>query len=207
MTVILPGGVGQLFASIAGSAFDPANTSASATLSNNNKTVTGNNSTGSTGMTRGILGLNSGKKYFEIIAGAPNFNVPANYGAVMAGYVIQDGYLFGFDTSSVAVKAASSSAYARIWNNSGTQLVVTPTAGDVINIAIDLSGGKGYCGVNGNWFNVTGVTGTPDFTFTGGNQTWYPGAVVGGDVALTSCTLNAGGPFTYPVPTGYTKWG
>lgn len=207
MTVILPGGIGQLFASIAGSAFDPAHTSTSATLSNHNKTVTGNN-TSFTGVTRGIKGLNSGQKYFEIII--VTVNDYSYMGAMDASFTIADNNVLGLDSPahSVGIQTKNGS-WQELYNGTTTQTspIVGGGPGDVVMIALDLVIGFGFGGVNGVWFNRAGVTGSPDFTFPGGT-TWYPGAAVGGPSGTPpSSTLNAGGPFTYPLPSGYTAWG
>jgi hypothetical protein len=217
MTCILPGGLGQLARAPPGfSAFDPAHTNANATLSNSNLTVAANNSA-AIGQTRGTKSLNSGKKYFEVTVNAlGSVSSVAGVGFCNATWdtsTANTTYL-GHDSAgnSWAINAIPTAFYSFFYGNaqsgSGNSGVSSvPAVNDTIMVAVDLTAGNMYFGVNNTWNNNSGPAGTPDFTFPGAT-TLYPAATVDLYTTAAQFTLNVGKTaFKYALPSGYTAWG
>jgi hypothetical protein len=90
-----------------------------------------------------------------------------------------------------------------------TTLFGSCASGDVINFAIDLSGGKFWIGKNGTWYNsgdpAAGTNATSTFTVGSGNWTFLAEYVSAGDNGnRSSAVLNFGQqPFTLTPPSGF----
>lgn len=207
MTVILPGGLGQLYAPLF-SAFDPANTSSYITLSNNNLTATGNNAS-QAGTTRGTRGLNAGKHYFEltyVTDGALRF------GFCNSNFVITNGtaQAIGSDvaTNGAAIVLSLGGYATLIFGGvSGIQFTTLVVAGMVYGLAVDLTGGNLYFSQAGVWLNGSGPTGAGDFTWTP-SGTWFPAVSSTNFNTSAAATLNVGKTaFSYGPPSGFVAWG
>jgi hypothetical protein len=218
MTCILPGNLAVMDA--AGPSFstwDPGHTNARATLSNNNLTVAGNNST-SNGQTRGTKSLNSGKKYFEATvnalgsssssAGVGFCNATWDTSTANTTYLGGDGAGNSWAFNAVPT-AFYNNFHAGVQSpNGGTSII--PAVNDTIMVAVDLTTGSMYFGVNNTWSNNSGPgAGTPDWTFPGsGATTLYPASTVDLFTTAAQFTLNVGKTaFKYALPSGYTAWG
>lgn len=175
-----------------------------ATLSNNNLTVTRTNT--STGGANSTAYKTTGKFYFEVTVGASNANTD------FIG-TMQSGVSFG------TVTGGSPGNYAGYWvkNNSilfsgGGQggLQATPTAGQIISIAIDV--GASLCWYrlqNGNWNNdasANPATGTNGKACVSNVAPVVAFSSIGSPQAGDNFTANFGSSaFSFSVPSGFTS--
>lgn len=179
-------------------AFDPANTSASVTLSENNARMT---SSAVDRASRSVQGKTpgTGNFYFEMVG------VTVDGGTlmgVMNGLCSVDDYLGGTDRS-IGVNAPTGDVFSG--GNQGASGTGAFVAGDVIGVCLNRDLGK-------IWFRKNGVfgAGQDPLTNTGGFPT--PGS---GDLfAAASCSTGGStrfrtlaSQFSSPMPTGYAAWG
>ena len=191
--MLLGGGVA------ATSTFNPADKNASLTLSTNNLTVTDAGATnGSAHVVRGTVSRSAGKRYFE------SKNNVGNYGDDRVGIAKPAASLSAYLGLVAASAAMSSTGEADIGGaaKAGTAF----TTGDVVMVAVDLTNGLIYFGVNGTWVSgQSPVAGTGGYSITAG-AAYFP--AVQTDTPTDKFTLNTGGSaFAYPMPTGFTAWG
>lgn len=213
MTVILPGGIGELKANIPSSAFDPAHSSpTNGALSNGNRTFTGTSAT--IGSTRGTRSRSTGKYYFELhvtsIDNSTDSRIPY-CGYCNTGFPVTDPSglnPLGFDGpgTSVSINILGTNMYMT-WeaNTQYTDLSGVYSLPGYIGFAIDFTRG-GLCVINNNyWFNGY----TPSMSVGQGilvTGAVYPAVSIAN--TGTSVTLNTGGsPFQYGLPSGYLAWG
>jgi hypothetical protein len=208
MTCILPGSLGLLGGVAGPSTWDPAHKNAYVTLSNNNLTATGNNS-GFIGTVRGVHGRSSGKYYFELTLAAFAFGFGTTIGALNSAYTIDaSGNLqIGQDSAGNSAGMFPQGALYYLVFMGGAVYTQSspPVNGDVITVALDLTAGNGYYGLNGYYLGADPAAGTGALVAWTPGQTWFPAASVGNTTNV--CILNVGKTaFTYAVPAGYAAW-
>lgn len=170
------------------------------TLSNGNLTAS-HAGLGDAGITvRATLPHNAGKYYFEVYADtvSTGTNTPS-VGICDAGYALTKKLS---DTGAWGIQSSPAFCFG---NGSNTGSGVTYAAGDLYQVAVDLTAGKIWFGKNNTWI----LSGDPA---NGTNASWtnvttstdmYPA------VALTGCTATAhftSGSFTYSAPSGFSPW-
>jgi hypothetical protein len=184
------------------SAWNPSDKSTGVTLSNSNKTATLNTS-GWHGV-RDSVGKASGKWYWEVAvntvdANRDQFNGIATSGETLdpssgnfADVTTNTAYMYyGYDGNKTAGGSVTTS-----YGN-------TYTAGDVIQVALDMDNGKIWFGKNGTWQNSGNPTAGTNAAFTGISGTFYP--FFGANSGTQGVTANFGGsPFNYSAPDGFT---
>lgn len=93
---------------------------------------------------------------------------------------------------------------AVIWhNNSSAAFGSAITTGDVVMMAVDIPGGKGWFGRNGAWEGSgnPAAGANPAFTFTPGSDAWY---IAAQGIDTVAGTINFGQrPYTYAAPSGF----
>ena len=183
----------------AGSAWNPADKSANATLSGNNTIL---NSSSGISWAKGTVSYASGKYYFTVTVGATTHQIGAGIGKSSAN---PSGY---FDTNSWGLQVAGVNWFI-LTNNGATayDTTLTAAANDIINIAYDASGGKLYLGINGSYRKSDGSSGGDpgagsNPSLSGLSGTFFPMGIAAG--ASSNVTIN-----TTPSspPTGFTVWG
>lgn len=151
---------------------------------------------------RGTTSKSSGKWYFEVTA---TFGNSLSWAVGVAQS--------SFDMTQVV----TSSPNAYIYRGNGTTYNSTSSSttlsaassGNVIQVAVDLSTGKIWWGLNGTWMgggNPSGGTGEA-FTISGA-PTVFPLAYRFTNPSTNTWTANFGGSaFAYSPPSGYSAWG
>lgn len=206
MSFIVPGGLGQDFAAVRTSAFDPAFMAVGLQLSNNNRTVTGIGTT-NYGSVRGTLSQSSGKFYFEVTFNTQysgSTGAGALAGIATNSFTMQNNYP-GSDGNSYGV-GSWFQANSEISGGIAKGNIGIPANGDVAMIAVDQTAPPNaaiWFGVNGAWFNGVGVSGIQDYVFRG--AALYPIGFVQNNLVLTLNTGNV--PFKFALPLGFSKWG
>ena len=162
-------------------------TSASATLSNANLTLTTNNA--GFGVTRGTFGVSSGKWYWEVTAVSSSTN---NYEiGIATATATTTGYL-GSDANGWSYYGNNGSKYN---NGSGSAYGATYTVGDVIGVALDMDAGTLTYYKNGA---------SQGQAFSGITGTIFPAASDGSGTVNAAMSFNFGQqPFAQSVPTGF----
>ena len=223
MINILPGGLGiDAAASTVFSAFNPASLggAGTATLSNNNRTFTGNipgNQISTiVGTKKGTQGSNA-HWYFEVTNNVlSSSGLQQNIG--ITGWVTGGAPQPGVSSNSIAatMEGTPGPGPPFTWssfNNNVIQFSWTGTAaaGDVIGVAAFFATtgqSSVWLRLNGVWLNAgapstTFNASTPDLVISGVAQL-YPGV----SVELGQVTLNVGNAaFQNPPPSGYVAWG
>ena len=152
----------------------------------------------------------SGKTYFEMrintVAGAAN---NSQAGIVPAGISLTD-YIGTSSGRGYAIEQDGTNAfYLRLNGSTVGPIAVTPTSGDVIQVAVDLVAGKLWLGRNNTWYNSAGgTTGNPS---AGTNETatistssdWFPAVQKYNTSGSYSVNFGAGSGFSYTPPTGF----
>ena len=206
---------------------NPLAVSSYTTLENGNTVAKGNNA-GDNGNISANLCANAGKWYAEckfrtLVSGYPSAGVyqikNANFGKCENGGNSMPGYYA--DECGFA-----SNGNLTVNNSSTGSWGSTPSAGDIIQVAIDNDNGAVYIGINNTWQN-SGVP-TSGGTKTGAAVTWTPGTTFTGTTvgsanynnsyadwnfgngyfattAVTSAEADGAGigAFEYAPPTGY----
>jgi hypothetical protein len=216
MTVILPGGIGQIFVPSVASTFDPAHTTASVALSNANKTATGTSTTNN-GMSRGTKSHSSGKLYLEMTVGV-NGNSTAQGGLCNSSYTLTTGAIgsasLGGDAAGNSIGVAQYGLgyqpFFKAGNVTDVTLPITPATGDTLMLALDLGAGNFYFGANGTWCcagnnSTTFFPASPDYSGVAAG-TWYPIAQVDGNPTGAYYILTSAAAYLYPAPSGFSKW-
>jgi hypothetical protein len=209
-------------------------TSSYGTLIQGNNTVKGNISTNSAETFSTLSTNNDGKYYYEIKCTGVNGVDNPNFGFIQTarGFRLQNGEpgLGGATNGSLDIRVQPN---GKTYNNgaaSGSAVISTYTAGDILGFAIDSDNGAFYVAKNGTWQ----TSGNPESgaSRTGAIKTWSPtdskvtdgqSVCIGvyntaaiadanfgngyfGTTAVSSAGTNASGNgiFEYDVPTGYT---
>jgi len=184
------GGVGS-----GNTALDPADNSATITLSNSNLTATKNATSGSA-WSVAAHGKATGKWRFQATI-------------VSAGGDMSVG-LMGVGGEPAEYLGSCSRAICYNKNNGvltsrSTQFAGTFTTGDVIDVYADVGAGKVWFAKNGTLVNGDPVAGTGGTSMSGMPKAWYPVVYLSG--ASTAVTLNFGdAAWVYSGSTGYNGW-
>lgn len=188
--------------------WNSADKSASLTLSGGDLVVTRSGASGAQAAVRGIAGKSSGKWYFEITytdittdQDDASFGV-GNSSASLSGYVGSDANGWGC-TKTGAGSTTPQKA------NSGSKSNFADTAtwadGSVFMVALDISAGKVWFGVNGTWFGSGNPGSGTNEAYSGLTGTLYP--MVSTARQNDIFTGNFGtSSFSYSAPSGFTGW-
>jgi len=209
-------------------------TSSYGTLIQGNNTVKGNISTNSAETFSTLSTNNDGKYYYEIKCTGVNGVDNPNFGFIQTarGFRLQNGEpgLGGATNGSLDIRVQPDGKTFDNGAASGSAVISTYTAGDILGFAIDSDNGAFYVAKNGTWQ----TSGNPESgaSRTGAIKTWSPtdskvtdgqSVCIGvyntaaiadanfgngyfGTTAVSSAGTNASGNgiFEYDVPTGYT---
>ena len=209
-------------------------TSSYGTLIQGNNTVKGNISTNSAETFSTLSTNNDGKYYYEIKCTGVNGVDNPNFGFIHTarGFRLQNGEpgLGGATNGSLDIRVQPDGKTFDNGAASGSAVISTYTAGDILGFAIDSDNGAFYVAKNGTWQ----TSGNPESgaSRTGAIKTWSPtdskvtdgqSVCIGvyntaaiadanfgngyfGTTAVSSAGTNASGNgiFEYDVPTGYT---
>ena len=209
-------------------------TSSYGTLSKGNNTVSGNASANSAETFSTLSTNNDGKYYYEIKCTGVNGADNPNFGFIQTarGFRLQNGEpgLGGATNGSLDIRVQPNGKTFENGAASGSAVISTYTAGDILGFAIDSDNGAFYVAKNGTWQ----TSGNPESgaSRTGAIKTWSPtdskvtdgqSVCIGvyntatiadanfgngyfGTTAVASAGTNASsnGIFEYDVPTGYT---
>jgi len=181
--------------------WDPANKSASATLSNGNLTV-------ATTTLRGICRSTAtvvGKKYWEITADCGT--VAAQFNDIGMVKVISLGASATiYDTNNKGIAIALSRDHWFLFDNTTTlfsNIAYTLNQFPVCMCAYDQGANLYYFGIDGNWLGSTDPNaGTGGITPNQGSGAWFP--AWSDEQTLGGATANFVGPFLYGPPTGFS---
>jgi hypothetical protein len=190
--------------------------SPSASLSNNNRTILYTGGQYGLAGIRGTKSRNSGKYYFEFTLNAIGVgtNCYTSAGLCYTNFPIAGSFGLGEDANgySWGLMAINGSGYwveaaGSVSHFAGGQA----TPGDVVMVAVDMTGALINFGVNRIWLQtgtVTFPTSSSDMTFSAG-LTMFPACYVDNYGAGPSqWTLNTGNTaFFVAPPAGYTAWG
>lgn len=205
MTFILPGGLGQLFATPGFSNFNPLDKSANITLSNNNLTAT---ASGAVGLVRGTKAQQfaTGKFYFEVTMNVVDSSSTQYSGVGVANASASLTSFLGADANAVALvaPAAAGRYYGQTNATQGFTTGTIATAGDIIMVACDTSASAWlYFGVNGTWVSGNPSTGTG--AYYSFNAPYFPAVSCANGAQFT---INVGKTaFAYALPTAHVAWG
>lgn len=176
--------------------WNPADKSASLTLSGGNLTVTYTAAGSGWNSARATIGKAAGKWYWEVAITAQTAATDVGVGnssATLSSYVGSDANGWGY-VGSTGQKANSGSlaAYGASFG-----------AGATIMVALDMDNGKVWFGKNGTWQASGDPAAGTNAAYTGLTGTIYPmmGQFTQNDVATTNFGASA---FTYTPPTGFS---
>lgn len=177
--------------------WNPADKTANAVLSNANLTLGANASSDQGG--RATLGRSTGKYYFEDTIGTLG-----GFAAIGISDALTNLASIFFGATSQAWAYWSN---ARVYNNGAFVAAPAFTTGDVLSVAVDLTGNKIWFARNGTYVSGNPSTGTsPSYSNLTPGTTYFP---TGGteDTSTTVNTANFGATaFSFAIPTGFTAW-
>lgn len=182
---------------LVGTTWNPADKSASCTLSGGNLTAVFS-STGGYDMVRSVFGASSGKWYWEITANAALSDNRLGFGVVKA-------------TESLTSYLGSGPGgygyiYAGNLYNNASVIGTAPSfvGGAVVGVALDLDAGKLWFLCNGTWISGDPAAGTSP-SFSGLAGTFFAAVDDGSSGGVSNSTANFGATaFVYGVPAGFT---
>jgi hypothetical protein len=165
------------------------------------------------GTVRATDSKSSGKWYFEVqvtgVADGASVGVMKSSDSLTVGVgAYPTGYGLWLQTTYYL--------YSAMNNFVQTQLSASvPVDGDIVMVAVDLTAGKIWFGVNGTWFgNTLGGSGDPatasNPAYTGLSGTFYPswGGHYGAATVIKTGTAHFTVPdLVYSVPSGFLQWG
>ena len=171
---------------VSATTWDPVNKGSSATMLNNNLTVTFNKISGS------VVANNhktSGKWYWEVI------NQGAVYQFAGVGNELLNAKIDNYNSKNqISYYLATGNIYPTITKYGEAFTKV----GDVISIALDIDNKKLKFAKNGKWFS--------EIVLPVWNK-YYPTLVYGSSIGGGKTTTNFGAtPFSYPVPDGFSPF-
>lgn len=178
-----------------GAVWNPADKDARLVLSNNNKTVARNATTGgSNPIVRGLNPKSSGKWWIEYTVTAADLTAKnLGFGLATAAFTTY----FGDGATNYGLYTSGSAAY----NGSFPSVTGTLAVGDRIAFAVDFSLAKAWISRNGTWLNGDPVAGTSGQSVNG-SAPWYPAASPTSANGMDALTMSSvGAP-----PTGYSAW-
>lgn len=182
--------------------WDPSNTATSITLSNGNRTATGNSNSG--GITRSLTSKSSGKWYAEVQNNA--FSSAGSNGCGFVGLVIPGESVTNYLGQGVGCCALwrVGQDIRRYLEGSATSYSMSASVNDTFMIAWDAAAGLVWYGRNGTWF----ASGSPA---TGTNPA-QSNASLQGEHYLATGPRNTGNQNTllasptYAIPSGFAYW-
>lgn len=192
-------------AAAAGTPFtwNAADKGADITLANSNRDFTG--ATAFHESVRTTAGKTSGLWYCEVTVVSPSLAQPYNQLGIMNGGAdVATGFL-----GSSAQGAGYAWGQQNTFNNTITVANAIPGTqnlanGDIVNIAMNLSNGKAWLGLNNSWFTGSPAADTsPWLTFTVGSDTWYFAAAANNTNGNLT-TFRLASTATYSAPSGFT---
>lgn len=186
-------------------ALDPANTNAGLTLTNSRRTCNRNAGGASLVTSFTQTAHASGKWYFEVridsMSGATNFQI---HGVAPVGTA---------NTAHIGTSANGYGYYAQTGqkfnNNTGASYGTAYAAGDIIQVALDLTNGRIFFGKNNTWQASGDPVGGTNPAYSGisgnflGGVSLYNGSSTPYDVVTVRLKL---ADMTYTPPTGYSAW-
>lgn len=183
--------------------WNPADKSASLTLSNENLTAASGLSTGTHGV-RANGGVSTSKWYFETSSGL--ISVLQGVGIANASWPL-DNTALGADANGISYRPSG----AVIGNNTTLATIAAYVVNSIVSVAFDLTNNKIWFRVNGgNWNNDVIAnqnpatnTGGVDISFATGPflAAWFEGA------AANDVTADFGIAFTFVAPSGFQALG
>jgi|9_EtaG_2_1085328.scaffolds.fasta_scaffold32737_2 hypothetical protein len=193
---------------------NPSVPTSSLAFSNGNNTLTGSNASNYGSNNPSTLGASAGKYYVEVKYKTAGSNVYPSVGiapASLAPTVNPTG-----SVTDVCLVTMENNMYYE-GSNTGSYLGSTPSAGDIIQIALDLDNQKIFFGLNGTFVGNPATGSTPAFSGITAGETicfssrtldnvfeWNFGNGYFGTTAITSAGSNGNGSlFEYDVPSGY----
>lgn len=186
----------------AGTTWNPADLSAGISLSNGNLTATG---PGSDSGVRSTTSRTSGLLYCELTASSPFTGGDTGAGIASAGASLTG--IGGAGVGGIVAFNSGSTYY-----NGSFQFTVGAMAAKTLCMSINLTAMRAWLRLNGTGNYNNNGTADPA-TNTGGLDI---SAVFGSNAAFllfccngngSNVTINATGPFTYTVPSGFSAWG
>lgn len=177
--------------------WNPDDKNSNIALSNSNLTATA--SANANGIVRATGSKTAGKFYFEV---------------TIANFVSSQAVAIGVATPSESLTnsllASNSWGYwddGTVWHGFADSSTGVPfTTDDVVGVAVDMDAGKLWWSKNGAWLQggdpATGST--PKYSNLAGNTIFPAASVTSTNNAVTA---NFGGPFSYPIPSGFSSWG
>jgi hypothetical protein len=172
---------------------NPIDSAASTKPQYANLRLTNSNSTHS--ITRGTIGVTSGKWYWETTVSSTMANF---YSGVATDQTnISSTTTVGGDAYSWAYVGSNGE---KRYNSSSSSYGSALVNGDVLGCALDLDSGKIYWSINGTWQGSGNPSAGTNPAFTGVTGTCFP---AGGTYNMTIDYNFGQRPFTYTPPTGY----
>lgn len=194
------------------STWNPSDKSANVTLSGGNLTAS-HPSTTVTGSVRSTDSHATGKWYFEVaVTGVGSSSDGPAVGISTAG---ADLSFFPGEAFGVGLLVGTGALKIRKWNggfDAALDTSNTPSDGDVVMVALDLTNSKLWFGRNGTWYGTTdgGAAGNPaagtNPAYTSVSGTFF--AAWGGTNGLASTGIArfTTSAFSYSAPSGFTAW-
>lgn len=180
---------------MASTTWDPANKSADITLSNADLTAT--KTAASYANVRSVLGVNSGKWYWELTFDdeGPGYTVE-EFG--VGDNAIALGTSVGFYSTGYSYKEDGQKGN----NNSYVAFGSAFNVGDIISIALDMDAGKVWWALNGVW-QASGDPGAgTNEAYSGISGTYYAWITLYDDTAAVTANFGASA-FSHSVPSGF----
>lgn len=179
--------------------WNPADKSATITLTNSNLTATG---TAVAGGVRGTTSQSTGKIYWEVTVGSV---APGSTSRIGVGNASQ-GLTANLGSTTTGTGYLSTGLVNANGGTSGT--AATYTAGDVLGFAYNIGTNKIWIAKNGGLWNNSGtadpVAGTGGFATATGGGPWFI-CYVNNATNLAAFTMDPTGAAFGP-PSGYTQW-
>ena len=206
--------LGAADSGVATSVWSAADASANAmTLSNGGLTVV--STTSAWQSVRGSVGHASGRYYVEFkcaVAATANASVIglADTGFVVASYLSSTNYSAGYSNSG-GTNIVSPAGFA---NNSSPSFVHTPALNDVYQLAVDLTAGNIWMGLNNSWYTLLAAerdpsTGSPamiNIVAPALGLNLFPAISVNGAASGTWTLQSTAANQKYAPPSGFTAW-
>jgi hypothetical protein len=190
--------------------FSPTDRYIAATLSNSNRTLTGDGSTSQYETARAAVSRSTGKLYLEGKVDSNGGLGAGNQCAVGLSGLALALNVSGTLTNWTGSNTTSWGLYddAKVYTNSATSATtsLTATAGNWVRMAVDFDAGKVWVGDATSWHNSGDpAAGTnPTFTFTANTQLWVSSSVRGS--GAVTINLGTAAWSIGSLPSGYSAW-
>lgn len=188
--------------------FDPTRKHSNITLSNGNRTAT--ITTGQWVVVLGTHGLyQSGKGYFELTCPVTNY-----YMGGVAGFdprILTDtNYYHAIPANGWAYRSGSSAGTANKYHSgSATNIGITTSANDIMQIAVDAGARKIWFGINNTWLESGDPANGTNYGYGGavGEWTIFPAVSMYYAQSPMAVTAHfASGDLVYSPPSGFSAW-